>query len=479
MSEIECPACNARYSVPASAIGPEGRRVQCAKCGEIWFAKPLPAEAEAAPQPVPEPEPHEQQALAAPADAGGAPAGAASADHPSADHHSADHSSADHSSPEQVQADRVNADADDAQAADAEMAGAERASADMASADAASADGASAETDDFEESLEAEEATAGGQVATLPSSAPRRRRRWRDLRRDAEDVEEEEEQLGAMESGGGGPGNDPFAERLARLRQASLAPDPMPRADQESAIRRKRGENGENGEMGDDADLDALRRDAENGGLDGVDAAAGGAIAARAALEAAEADAPAGGTDPRSDQMAEIRRMLDEMKVPGSRGEAADPEAEKAFNRERDVAGIEKMAPSPAVEARRNDDYVDPLREKLLDPQVKAKRAGPDGEKARAGLMRKHQKRTRRRQRAEQSRKSRGGFYTGLMLVVVTFGILAGVYAFADVIKARVPGTTSAIDEYVGTIDGLRRQLDERLVFLEKRVDEIIKVMSK
>ncbi|MEM8759274.1 MAG: zinc-ribbon domain-containing protein [Pseudomonadota bacterium] len=476
MSEIECPACNARYSVPASAIGPEGRRVQCAKCGEIWFAKPLPAGAEAAPQPVPEPEPHEQPALTAPADAGAAPAGAASADHPSADH-----SSADHTSPGQAQADRVNAEADDAQAADAEMSGAERASADMASADAASADSASAdaasaETDDFEESLEAEEATAGGQVATLPSSAPRRRRRWRDLRRDAEDVEEEEEQLGAMESGGGDPANDPFAERLARLRQASLAPDPMPRADQESAIRRKRGEDGE---MGDDADLDALRHDAENGGLDGLDATAGGAIAARAALEAAEADAPASGTDPRSDQMAEIRRMLDEMKVPGSRGEAADPEAEKAFNRERDVAGIEKMAPSPAVEARRNDDYVDPLREKLLDPQVKAKRAGPDGEKARAGLMRKHQKRTRRRQRAEQSRKSRGGFYTGLMLVVVTFGILAGVYAFADVIKARVPGTTSAIDEYVGTIDGLRRQLDERLVFLEKRVDEIIKVMSK
>ncbi|MEM6358108.1 MAG: zinc-ribbon domain-containing protein, partial [Pseudomonadota bacterium] len=283
MSEIECPACDARYSVPASAIGPEGRRVQCAKCGEIWFAKPLPPEAEAAAQPVPEPEPHEQQALAAPADAGGAPAGAANVDHPSADYPSADHSS-----PEEAQADRVSADADGAEAADAQMAGAGRASAvgasadlagaDAASADGASADAASAETDDFEESLEAEEATAGGQVATLPSSAPRRRRRWRDLRRDAEDVEEEEEQLGAMESGGADAGNDPFAERLARLRQASLAPDPMPRADQESAIRRKRGEDGE---MGDDADLDALRHDAENGGLDGVDAAAGGAIAAR------------------------------------------------------------------------------------------------------------------------------------------------------------------------------------------------------
>ncbi|MEL6767497.1 MAG: zinc-ribbon domain-containing protein [Pseudomonadota bacterium] len=420
MSEIECPSCGARYRVPASAIGADGRKVQCAKCGEIWFAKPIEAE----PEPEPAPEPAVQPALAAPSASGTA---------------------ADESTPP---------------TADAEAPAAGRAG------------------DEAEQDADAD----ATEVATLPSAAPRRRRRWRDLRRDADegpglDEDEAEDDVGG---GNDGSGSDPFAERLARLRQASLAPDPIPRADQESAIRRKRGdERGEDGDQ-DEPDFDAIRRGSDDASTDGADLAdvAGGAVAARAALEAAEADAPADGSDPRSGQMAEIRRMLDEMKVPGSRGDAADPEADKAFKRERDVAGIEKMAPSPAVEQRKADDYVDPLREKLLDPQVKAKRAGPDGEKARAGLMRKHQKRTRRRQVAEQTRKSRGGFYTGLILVLAAFGMLAGVYAFADEIKAKVPGTGAAIDDYVSTVNSMRRSLDERLVSLEKRVDQIITVMT-
>lgn len=421
MSEIECPSCGARYRVPASAIGADGRKVQCAKCGEIWFAKPIAAE----PEPEAAPEPAEQPALAAPSTGDPAPDDAAAAM-------------------------REEPAADDAPAP---------------------AEG---------ESVESDAEGEGTQVATLPSAAPRRRRRWRDLRRDEEAEQEfgdeEPDMDGGNGGGSGGGGSDPFAERLARLRQASLAPDPIPRADQESAIRRRRGEDTDDSEP----DFDALRQSAadETEDAGSVIDAAGGAVAARAALEAAEADAPADGSDPRAGQMAEIRRMLDEMKVPGSRGDAGDPEAEKAFQRERDVAGIEKMAPSPAVEQRRSDDYVDPLREKLLDPQVKAKRAGPDGEKARAGLMRKHQKRTRRRQVAEQTRKSRGGFYTGLILVIAAFGMLAGVYAFADEIKAKVPGTGAAIDDYVTTVNAMRRSLDERLVGLEKRIDEIITVMT-
>ncbi|MEL7171523.1 MAG: zinc-ribbon domain-containing protein [Pseudomonadota bacterium] len=421
MSEIECPSCGARYRVPASAIGADGRKVQCAKCGEIWFAKPIAAESE----PEAAPEPAEQPALAAPSTGDPVPDDGASAM-------------------------REEPAADDAPAP---------------------AEG---------ESVESDAEGEGTQVATLPSAAPRRRRRWRDLRRDEEAEQEfgdeEPDMDGGNGGGSGGGGSDPFAERLARLRQASLAPDPIPRADQESAIRRRRGEDTDDSEP----DFDALRQSAadETEDAGSVIDAAGGAVAARAALEAAEADAPADGSDPRAGQMAEIRRMLDEMKVPGSRGDAGDPEAEKAFQRERDVAGIEKMAPSPAVEQRRSDDYVDPLREKLLDPQVKAKRAGPDGEKARAGLMRKHQKRTRRRQVAEQTRKSRGGFYTGLILVIAAFGMLAGVYAFADEIKAKVPGTGAAIDDYVTTVNAMRRSLDERLVGLEKRIDEIITVMT-
>jgi predicted Zn finger-like uncharacterized protein len=35
---IECPACATRYKVPDTAIGAEGRKVRCAKCGHSWHA---------------------------------------------------------------------------------------------------------------------------------------------------------------------------------------------------------------------------------------------------------------------------------------------------------------------------------------------------------------------------------------------------------------------------------------------------------
>jgi predicted Zn finger-like uncharacterized protein len=37
---LTCPACSTRYMVDASALGSEGRRVRCAKCGHTWMQAP-------------------------------------------------------------------------------------------------------------------------------------------------------------------------------------------------------------------------------------------------------------------------------------------------------------------------------------------------------------------------------------------------------------------------------------------------------
>lgn len=51
---ITCPSCSTRFQIADNALGPAGRKVRCAKCGENWWQDPAPIEAEA-PLPAPEP----------------------------------------------------------------------------------------------------------------------------------------------------------------------------------------------------------------------------------------------------------------------------------------------------------------------------------------------------------------------------------------------------------------------------------------
>ncbi|UAB79627.1 zinc-ribbon domain-containing protein [Erythrobacter sp. SCSIO 43205] len=52
---ISCPACETRYVVPETAIGPEGRTVRCAKCKHSWFQDPKPIDVSDAVEPAPPP----------------------------------------------------------------------------------------------------------------------------------------------------------------------------------------------------------------------------------------------------------------------------------------------------------------------------------------------------------------------------------------------------------------------------------------
>lgn len=49
---VTCPQCKVRFVVAPTAIGEDGRRVQCSQCRTVWFEPPLPEEETLTPEAV-------------------------------------------------------------------------------------------------------------------------------------------------------------------------------------------------------------------------------------------------------------------------------------------------------------------------------------------------------------------------------------------------------------------------------------------
>lgn len=170
----------------------------------------------------------------------------------------------------------------------------------------------------------------------------------------------------------------------------------------------------------------------------------------------------------RRGQMAEIRQMLDELQTDSAApGADAEAEAETA------------EAQSDPIPARpyEEDEYRDPLKERLAavsgtTPEA-LKRAKKVKDYDRDKLIKRHQRRYRRKKIAEAKTRP-NAFAAGFMLIVMVAALMTGVYLLHPQIIARVPDAEPALMSYVQMVDGFRGVVAEKMDALRLMVEETI-----
>ena len=196
----------------------------------------------------------------------------------------------------------------------------------------------------------------------------------------------------------------------------------------------------------------------------------------------------------RAKQLAEIRQIVDEVQntpdpVDTQLAEPPRPEPAPsptaglaaALGMARDKSAVQEAVPTPPPVAPSPPQPEpgpvapvysapverDPLREKI-EPKGKA----PDTEKSRKSLMRKHNRRAKRK--ITRDKRGNGLFLTGFLLVVILVAILTAIYVLAPQITASAPGTTEAVNEYVARVDELRVAVAQGVSAIRDQVVEIL-----
>ena len=85
-------------------------------------------------------------------------------------------------------------------------------------------------------------------------------------------------------------------------------------------------------------------------------------------------------------------------------------------------------------------------------------------------IRRAHDRRVSRDKRAKAA--GSGAFLTGFLLIAIVAAVMIALYVLHPQIIARMPGTETAMTEYVATIDSLRLQTAETFAGVQQWISD-------